>query len=139
MTGKWQLTGLAVALAISLAVAVRAQDNNPTAAGTGDNAAAIGAPDDATLARSARATKLIGSHLYAHDSDIGKIADILIDREHATVTAAILSVGGFLGVGEKLVAIPINQIKIDGEARFVIAMSKQDLEKAPAFDFAKLK
>jgi sporulation protein YlmC with PRC-barrel domain len=135
MTGKWQLPGLVLALAISLAAAGRAQDNNPPAA-TGDIAAAL---DEATLARSARATKLIGSRIYAGDSDIGKIADILLDRERAAVTAVVLSVGGLLGVGEKLVAIPIDRIKIDGEARFIVAMSKQDLEKAPAFDFAKLK
>ena len=82
---------------------------------------------------------LIGSHVYAGDSDVGKITDLLIDRGHAAVTAAVLSVGGVLGVGDKLVAIPIAQIKIDGEARFVIAQSKQDLEKAPAFDVAKMK
>jgi sporulation protein YlmC with PRC-barrel domain len=139
MIGKWQLTGLAVVLAISLAATVRAEDNAAPAAATGNNPAALGALDEATLARSARATKPIGSHVYSGGSDVGKIADILIDREHAAVTAAILSVGGFLGLGEKLVAIPINQITIDGEARFVIALSKQDLTKAPAFDFAKLK
>lgn len=138
MTGKWQLTGLAVALTISLVAGAWAEDNQP-AAGASDNAAAAAGLDEATLARSARATKLIGSHVYAGDSDVGKISDLLIDREHAAVTAAILSVGGVLGVGDKLVAIPINQIKIDGEARFVIAQSKQDLEKAPAFDVAKLK
>ena len=137
--GKWQLTGLAVALAISLAATVRAQDNAPRAAGAGDNAAALGALDEATLARSARATKLIGSHVYSGDTDVAKIADILIDRDHSAVTAAILAVGGLLGLGEKLVAIPISQITIDGEARFVVALSKQDLTKAPAFDFAKLK
>lgn len=137
MTGKWRVCGPAVALALSLAAAAWAQDTQP--ATIGNSAATTGGLDEAALARSARASKLIGSHVYAADSDIGKITDLLIDREHAAVTAAILSVGGVLGVGDKLVAIPIGQIKIDGEARFVIDQSKQDLEKAPAFDIAKMK
>jgi sporulation protein YlmC with PRC-barrel domain len=139
MTGKWRFCGPAAALVLSLAATAWAQDTQSAAAGAGDNAAAGGGLDEASLARSARATKLIGSHVYAGDSDVGKINDLLIDREHGTVTAAVLSVGGVLGVGDKLVAIPIGQIKIDGEARFVITQSKQDLEKAPAFDVAKMK
>ena len=139
MTGKWRFCGPAAALVLSLAATAWAQDTQSAAAGAGDNAAAGGGLDEASLARSARATKLIGSHVYAGDSDVGKINDLLIDREHGTVTAAVLSVGGVLGVGDKLVAIPIGQIKIDGEARFVIAQSKQDLAKAPAFDAAKMK
>ena len=138
MTGKWRLCGLAVALILSLGATAWAQGTQ-SAPGSGDGAATTGTLDEAALARSARATKLIGSHVYAGDSDVGKITDLLIDREHAAVTAAVLSVGGVLGVGDKLVAIPIGQIKIDGEARFVIAQSKQDLEKAPAFDVAKMK
>ena len=47
--------------------------------------------------------------------------------------------GGFLGLGEKRIAIPINQINIAGEARFTINMSTEEIKSAPAFDFAKLK
>src|SRR5690349_18595223 len=139
MTGKWRFGGPAAALALSLAATAWAQDTQSTPVAGADSAATAGGLDEATLARSARATKLIGSHVYADDSDVGKISDLLIDREHAAVTAALLSVGGVLGVGDKLVAVPIDQIKIDGEARFVIGQSKQDLQKAPAFDVAKMK
>jgi PRC-barrel domain protein len=139
MTGKWRFYGPAAALLLSIAATASAQDTQSAAADKVDSAAAGGRLDEATLARSARATKLIGSHVYAGDSDVGKITDLLIDREHAAVTAVILSVGGVLGVGDKLVAIPIGEIKIDGEARFVIGQSKQDLENAPAFDVAKMK
>ena len=95
--------------------------------------------DDSTLARSARASKLIGSRVYANDAVVGQIEDILIDREHSAVTAAVISVGGFLGLGEKWIAIPINQITLADEARFTINMSKEELRNAPAFNFAKLK
>jgi hypothetical protein len=139
MTGKWRFRGPAAALVLSAAATAWAQDTQSVAVGSSEGAATTRGLDEATLARSARATKLIGSHVYAADSDIGKITDLLVNRERAAVTAAILSVGGVLGVGDKLVAVPIGQIKIDGEARFVIDQSKQDLEKAPAFDVAKMK
>jgi hypothetical protein len=48
-------------------------------------------------------------------------------------------VGGFLGVGDKLVAVPVDQIKIGSEARFVTDLTKEQLANAPAFVFGKAK
>jgi hypothetical protein len=45
----------------------------------------------------------------------------------------ILSVGGFLGVADKLVAVPANQIRVDQEARFTTTLTKDQLAAAPAF------
>jgi sporulation protein YlmC with PRC-barrel domain len=95
--------------------------------------------DDTALAGSARASKLIGSKVYKGDTSIGQIEDVLVDLGHATVTAVILSVGGFLGIGDKLVAVPVNQIKIGPEAKFTTDLTKEQLANAPAFDFGKLK
>jgi sporulation protein YlmC with PRC-barrel domain len=95
--------------------------------------------DDAALAGSARASKLIGSKVYTGDTSIGQIEDVLVTLDRATVTGVILSVGGFLGIGDKLVAVPVNQIKVGPEARFMTNLTKEQLANAPAFDFAKLK
>jgi sporulation protein YlmC with PRC-barrel domain len=95
--------------------------------------------DDAGLAGSARASKLIGSKVYKGDTSIGQIEDVLVDLDHATVAAVILSVGGFLGVGDKLVAVPVNQIKVGSEAKFTTDLTKDQLASAPAFAFGKLK
>jgi sporulation protein YlmC with PRC-barrel domain len=95
--------------------------------------------DDEALSRSARASKLIGSEVYSAGDDIGKIEDLLIDREHAAVTGAIVSVGGLLGIGEKRIAVPITAIKLGNEAKFTIDLSKDDLKNAPVFDYARLK
>jgi hypothetical protein len=62
---------------------------------------------------------------------------VLIDQ--TTVTAVILSVGGFLGIGDKLVAAPITAIRVGPEARFRTDLTKERLTNAPAFDFGKLK
>ena len=95
--------------------------------------------DDAAFVGSARASKLIGSKVYAGDTSIGQIEDILVTLDHATVTAVILSVGGFLGIGDKLVAVPVNQIRVGPEARFISDLTREELVNTPAFDFAKLR
>ena len=95
--------------------------------------------DDAAMAKSARASKLIGNKVYKGDTSIGEIEDVLIELDNATVPAAILSVGGFWGVGNKLVAVPVNQIKVDTEARFTTDLTKEQLTNAPAFDYGNLK
>ena len=64
------------------------------------------------LSGSARATKVIGAKVYAGDTTVGQIEDVLVDLDRRTVTALVLSVGGFLGVGEKLVAVPVDQVKV---------------------------
>ena len=51
----------------------------------------------------------------------------------------ILSVGGFLGLGDKLVAVPVNQIQLGSEPRFTTELTKEQPGSAPAFDFTRLK
>jgi sporulation protein YlmC with PRC-barrel domain len=94
--------------------------------------------DTKALAGSARASKLIGSNVYNGDTSIGQIADVMVTLDQATVTGLILSVGGFLGVGDKLVAVPVNQIRVGPEAKFITDLTKDQMANAPAFDFAKL-
>ncbi len=95
--------------------------------------------DDAALARSARASKIIGSKVYKGDTSIGQIEDVLVDLNHGTTAAVILSVGGFLGMGDKLVAVPVTAVKVGSEAKFTTDLTKEQLTSSPAFDFAKLK
>ena len=95
--------------------------------------------DDTVLAGSARASKLIGSKVYTGDTSIGQIEDVLVSLDRASVTGVILSVGGFLGIGDKLVAVPVDQIRIGPEARFMTNLTREQLANALAFEFAKLK
>jgi len=87
----------------------------------------------------ARASKLIGSKVYAGDTSIGQIEDILFDLDRATVSGVILSVGGFLGIGDKRVEVPPNQVKVGSEAKFTTDMTREQLLNAPAFDASKLR
>lgn len=87
---------------------------------------------------SARASKVIGSKVYRGDTTVGEIKDVLLDLNHATVPAVIISTGGLLGMNEKQVAVPAAAIKVGKEARFTIDLTEDQLKAAPAFDPGKL-
>ena len=66
---------------------------------------------------------------------LGEISDIMIDIPTGRVAYAVLSVGGLLGVGDKLFAIPWRALQLDPEQkRFVLAVPRDRLESAPGFD-----
>lgn len=67
--------------------------------------------------------------------DLGKIHEIMIDTQSGRVGYAVLSFGGFLGMGDKLFAIPWNQLSLDEVRKvFVLDVDRAILEKAPGFD-----
>ena len=58
-----------------------------------------------------RASKVVGLKVYnSSDENIGSISDLLMDKS-GNIKAAVIGVGGFLGMGEHLVAIPFDKIK----------------------------
>jgi len=82
------------------------------------------------------ANTLIGNDVYNHkDEDLGDIKEIMLDMRNGTVAYAVLSFGGFLGVGEKLFAVPWNALTLDTvNERFILNVEKTRLESAPGFD-----
>ena len=67
--------------------------------------------------------------------DLGKIQDVMIDTPTGRVAYAVLSFGGFLGMGDKLFAIPWDRLSLDEEnKRFVLNIDRAKLEMAPGFD-----
>lgn len=67
--------------------------------------------------------------------DLGKIEEIMIDIPSGRVAYAVLSFGGFLGMGNKLFAVPWNAFTLDeGEKEFILNVEKNVLESAPGFD-----
>jgi len=67
--------------------------------------------------------------------DLGKIEEIMLDIPSGRVAYAVLSFGGFLGMGNKLFAVPWNALTLDErEHEFILNVEKQVLENAPGFD-----
>jgi hypothetical protein len=66
-----------------------------------------------------RAPKLVGVAVYdSEDKSVGKIADLLLDKE-GSVKAVVIGIGGFLGIGTKDVAVPYSEIHWQTEPRKV--------------------
>ena len=82
-----------------------------------------------------RAKKLLGSDIYGPDNKvIGDVSDLIIDL-NGRISAFVVSIGGFLGIGVKHVAIPIEDIKIGQDGHLTVNFTEAQLEKAPDFDF----
>ena len=82
------------------------------------------------------ADTLIGNDVYNHnEEDLGDIKEIMLDVRNGRVSYAVLSFGGFLGMGEKLFAVPWNALTLDTvNKRFILNVEKERLENAPGFD-----
>jgi len=82
------------------------------------------------------ANTLIGNDVYNHKAeDLGDIKEIMLDMRSGKVGYAVLSFGGFLGMGEKLFAVPWNALTLDTKnKRFVLNVEKDRLKDAPGFD-----
>ncbi len=82
------------------------------------------------------ADTLVGdSVVNAAGEDLGEVKAIMLDVTSGRIGYAVLSFGGFLGMGNKLFAIPWSALTLDaGEKRFVLNIAKERLENAPGFD-----
>ena len=79
---------------------------------------------------------LAGNEVYnLEDEEVGDIEDIMLDVRSGTVCYAVLSFGGFFGMGGKLFAVPWRALELDTEnKRFVLDVNKERLKDAPGFD-----
>ena len=92
--------------------------------------------DVVKVATGYRASKIVGETVRNDSGDsIGKIDDLIV--VDGKVPFLILSVGGFLGVGSKLVALPYEQLRIDGDKLVVPGASKDALKNMPEFKYQK--
>jgi sporulation protein YlmC with PRC-barrel domain len=71
----------------------------------------------------------------AAGEDLGKIDEIMIDIPSGRVAYAVLSFGGFLGMGDKLFAVPWSALKVDEDEKcFILNVDRRTIEAAPGFD-----
>jgi sporulation protein YlmC with PRC-barrel domain len=88
-----------------------------------------------------RSSKLIGMAVYNRANErVGDINDLILGPD-GKVASAVIGVGGFLGIGEKLVAVDFSELQLnrdaDGSMRATINSTKESLESAPDYKFAK--
>ena len=87
------------------------------------------------------AKDLIGATVYAPDkTKIGSISDLILSKDGKSVQGFVVGVGGFLGIGEKSVAMKIDRLQIaqdkDG-LQLTMDAKKEELANAPSFKSKK--
>jgi len=115
-----------------------------TVASAQQTAPSAGQPSNAQILTSIPAEAMTVTHWYKQsvydpaDSKIGEIMDVLVDKD-GKITAFIVGVGGFLGAGEKDVAVHFNtvQFKTKGNNKWypVMNATKDALKMAPGFKY----
>ena len=138
-----RLPGFLAACGLAMCcVAQTARGANPPA--NDPNATPLIARAAATAARPWRASETIGMAVDNASGDhLGKIEDLVLDPTTGKIRYAVLSFGGFLGLGDKYFAIPFNHLRSEvtktsttgGDSyRLVLDVAKDRLKNAPGFD-----
>mgnify|MGYP000731257562 CR=1 FL=1 len=85
-----------------------------------------------------RAAAVVGADVRnMENEDLGEIQDVVMDPKTGDVAYAILAHGGFLGIAEKQIAVPWQQLKVTDNADtpiFVLDVSEEVLDEAPSFE-----
>lgn len=98
------------------------------------------AADNTQTADEYRTSKLVGSKVYNNaNENIGSIEDIIL-KPDGTMDEVVLSVGGFLGIGDKYVGVPFSSLKVgrDGESvKITTDATKDSLKALPDYKYYK--
>lgn len=79
-----------------------------------------------------RASQIIGSTVYdVQNEDIGSVKDVVLNHD-GKVSAVVLDVGAFLGMGGKYVAVALNDLKTDND-RLTLHQTKSQLQSAQPY------
>lgn len=150
MNKKFALQSVVAAVALSMTAGAYAQNtaDRPRAADTeyrsnlnqdrsvDINRDALGTDTQTgAISKVNKASNLIGMNVRnAQDERLGEIKDLVVDLRSGRVAYAVLSVGGFLGIGDKYVAIPPNAFSFSADDdKLVLNADKARIENAPGF------
>ena len=80
---------------------------------------------------------ILGEAVYnSSDEKIGTVEDLIITPGKA-VSYAIVGTGGFLGIDRHDVAIPVGQLKLQGDKLMLAGATKEGLKALPKFEYTK--
>ncbi len=79
---------------------------------------------------------ITGDDVYnMQNEELGKIQDVMLDITEGKIRYAVLASGGFLGMGDRLFAVPWKALKLDTKnRRFMLDVDVERLKNAPGFD-----
>ncbi|MGV3774832.1 MAG: PRC-barrel domain-containing protein [Verrucomicrobiales bacterium] len=87
-----------------------------------------------TVKRSNKATGILGMEVRNQQGEkLGEIKDLVMDLKSGKVTYAVLAVGGFLGIGEKLLAVPTSSLASENEGYLLLNADQAQIASAVGF------
>jgi sporulation protein YlmC with PRC-barrel domain len=98
-------------------------------------------PAKSTAGKTIAADRVEGTEVYNATGDhLGEVEDVIIDKRSGKVAYAVMSFGGFLGIGEKYHPVPWSILTYDtSKGGFVVPMNKAQLEGAPSYGAKEMK
>ncbi|MDR3514962.1 MAG: PRC-barrel domain-containing protein [Azospirillaceae bacterium] len=93
--------------------------------------------DPATIATGYRTSKVVGATVVNDTNEAVGIVDDLIVTPHDTVPYAVLSVGGFLGIGTKYVVVSASALEVQDKKMVLHGATKESLMSLPEFTYAR--
>lgn len=140
MTHTRPLAAMTFAMALLAVPAAAQQAGAPTPAPASGNPGLVPASGNPNLAVASvklesgtRVGKIIGMSVYTDGNEkIGAVDDVIL-TEGDKATVAIVSIGGIMGLGSKLVAMPFNDLKRDADKVVISGVTKDSLNAMPAF------
>lgn len=86
--------------------------------------------------RVVQVSRMIGNKVVNPSGEVlGNLKELVLDLEEGHIAYAVLSFGGFIGVGDKLFAIPWEALVLNPKDHtFILDVEKEVLQKAPGFD-----
>jgi sporulation protein YlmC with PRC-barrel domain len=128
MTRKIALLAAAAIFATSLGATVYAQGTPQTVA--------LVKVDPQSLATGYRTSKVVGSTVYNDANEtVGTIDDLIVTPSEK-VPFAVLSIGGFLGMGTTYVVVPYSQLTVQDKRMVLRGATKESLKNLPVFKYA---
>tara|TARA_R110002096_G_scaffold241857_5_gene433878 strand:- start:2210 stop:2587 length:378 start_codon:yes stop_codon:yes gene_type:complete len=81
------------------------------------------------------ASRVRGANVYnTADEHLGTIDDVMLHRNSDKIAYAVMSFGGFLGIGEKYHPLPWSILRYDAvKGNYIVDLSKEQLKDAPCF------
>jgi sporulation protein YlmC with PRC-barrel domain len=110
----------------------RADRTSPAATDTANESST---PRYTTADGQVRTAKIVGASVYNdQNQSVGSVDDVLMDHGNKATTA-VISVGGFLGMGSKLVSVPFDHLKIENNRIVMPGATKASLTGMPTYKY----
>lgn len=138
---RWMISSTAILAVLGLSAVAFGQEGKPMHGGQdkvviGNRSLSHNASDYQMARRWQKSSDLIGKNVTnSGGENLGEIEDIVVEPKSGRILYGVLSFGGFLGMGDKLFAIPWQALQLSGDAEaFTLNVDKDRLKGAPGFE-----